>query len=53
MALPGRSRVEILAVPDDEHVMLGLEDGSQVTVALDTIREAALVVDWEIIGKRR
>jgi ribosome maturation factor RimP len=52
-AIPGRHRVEILAVPDDEHVVLRLEDGSQITVALDTIREAVLVVDWEILGKRR
>ena len=44
--------MEILGVPDDEHVLLRLEDGSQVTVALDSIREAALVVDWEILGKR-
>jgi len=51
-SLPGRTRVEILAVPDDEHVRLRLEDGSEVTVALDSIREAALVVDWEILGKR-
>ena len=53
VSLPGKSRVEILAVPDDEHVVLRLEDGSEVTIALDTIREAALVVDWEILGKRR
>ena len=52
-SLPGKSRVEILAVPDDEHVVLRLDDGSQVTVALDTIRDAVLVVDWETIGKRR
>ena len=51
-SLSGRTRVEILGVPDDEHVLLRLEDGSQVTVALDSIREAALVVDWEIPGKR-
>lgn len=51
-SLSGRTRVEILGVPDDEHVLLRLEDGSQVTVALDSIREAALVVDWEILGKR-
>ena len=49
----GKHRVEILAVPDDEHVVLRLEDGSQVTVAFDTIRDAVLVVDWEILGKRR
>ena len=52
-SLPGKSRVEILAVPDNEHVVLRLDDGSQVTVALDTIRDAVLVVDWETIGKRR
>ena len=51
-SLPGKSRVEILAVPDDEHVVLRLDDGSEVTVALDSIREAALVVDWETLGKR-
>ena len=50
--LPGRSRVEILSVPDDEHVVLRLEDGSEVTIAFDAIREAALVVDWELFGKR-
>jgi ribosome maturation factor RimP len=51
-SLPGRSRVEILSVPDEEHVVLKLQDGSEVTVAFDAIREAALAVDWEIIGKR-
>jgi hypothetical protein len=33
-------------------VVLRLEDGSEVTVAFDAIREAALVVDWELFGKR-
>ena len=51
--LPGRSQVEIVSVPDDDHVVLKLEDGSEVTVGLDTIREAVLVVDWELLGKRR
>jgi ribosome maturation factor RimP len=51
-SLPGRSRVEILSVPDDEHVVLRLENGSEMTIAFDAIREAALVVDWETIGKR-
>src|SRR3954462_13411684 len=40
--LPGRSRVEILAVPDDEHVVLRREDGTEVTVAFESIREASL-----------
>lgn len=51
--LPGRTRVEIVAVPDDQHVIVRLEDRSEITLALDAIREAALVVDWEVIGKRR
>jgi ribosome maturation factor RimP len=52
-SLPGRSRVEILSVPDDEHVVLRREDGSEVTLAFDAIREATLVVDAEVFGKRR
>jgi ribosome maturation factor RimP len=52
-ALSGRSRVEIVAVPDDEHVTVRLEDGSEITLALDEIREAVLVVDWEVVGKRQ
>lgn len=45
-ALGGRRRVEIAAVPDDEHVTLRREDGSEVTVPLDAIREATLVAEW-------
>jgi ribosome maturation factor RimP len=51
-SLPGRSRVEILAVPNDEHVVLQREDGSAVTIAFDQIREATLVTDSEVLGKR-
>ena len=50
--LPGRNRVEILGVPDDEHVVLRYEDGSEITVAFDAIREATLVTDAEILRKR-
>ena len=32
-----------MAVPDDEHVTLRREDGTEVTLALDDIREATLV----------
>ena len=51
-ALPGRHRVEILAVPDDEHVVVRRDDGSEVTLALDDIREATLVAEVEALGKR-
>ncbi|MCI0372791.1 MAG: ribosome maturation factor RimP [candidate division NC10 bacterium] len=50
--LGGRRQVEIVAVPDDGHVTLRQEDGSEVTLALDEIREANLVVDWGRIPKR-
>jgi ribosome maturation factor RimP len=41
--LGGRREVEILAVPDDEHVTVRGEGGDEVTLALDEIREAVLV----------
>ena len=50
--LPGRNRVKILAVPDDEHVVLRREDGSEVMVAFDAISEATLVTESEVPGKR-
>ena len=51
--LSGKNRVEIVSVPDDEHVVVRLEDGSEMTLAFEEIREAVLVVDWGVIGKRR
>jgi ribosome maturation factor RimP len=51
--LQGRPRVEIVAVPDDEHVIVRQEDGSELTLAFDDIRDAVLAVDWDVIGKRR
>jgi ribosome maturation factor RimP len=45
-ALPGRPIVEIVAVPDDEHVTVRLPDGGERTLALAEIREAHLAVDW-------
>ena len=51
-ALGGRRVVEIAAVPDDEHVVLRREDGATVTLGLDQIRDAHLVVDWAELGKR-
>jgi ribosome maturation factor RimP len=52
-ALGGRRVVDIAAVPDDEHVTLRREDGTEATLALDDIREAHLVVDWPAVGKKR
>ncbi len=42
---PGAPVAQIVAVPDDMHVELKL-GGDDVTLPLDAIREATLVVDW-------
>jgi ribosome maturation factor RimP len=52
-SLRGRNRFEILSVPDEDHVVLRREDGSEVTLAFDAIREATLVADVELFGKGR
>ncbi len=52
-SLPGRALVEIVDVPDDEHVRLRRDDGIELIIALEEIREAVLAVDWDLIGKRR
>jgi ribosome maturation factor RimP len=52
-ALGGRRVVTIAAVPDDEHVTLRREEGTEVTLALEEIREAHLVVDWTAVTRRR
>src|SRR6185436_12383419 len=39
-AIPGRNRYQIVAVPDDDHVVLRQEDGSEITLRFDAIREA-------------
>jgi hypothetical protein len=51
--LGGRRVVEIVGVPDDEHVTLRPDQGEEVTLDLDTISEATLWVDWATVGKRR
>ncbi len=51
--LGGRRVVEIVAVPDDEHVTLRPEQGDEVTLGLDAISEATLLVDWATVGRRR
>ena len=50
--LPGRHRMQIVSVPDDEHVILRREDGVEITLALEAIRDATLVADVEVFGKR-
>ncbi len=52
-SLPGRNQYEIVSVPDDDHVVLRRNDGAEVTLAFETVREANLVADVEIFGKRR
>ena len=44
-ALGGRRQVEIVAVPDDQHVTLRAEDGAEVTLSLEDIHEATLVAE--------
>ena len=51
--LGGRRMVEIVAVPDDEHVTVRPEQGEEITLSLDQISEATLAVDWATVGKRR
>jgi len=41
--LGGRRQMEIVAVPDDEHVTLRDEGGAEVTLPFEEIRDAALV----------
>ena len=50
--LGGRRVVQIVAVPDDQHVVVRGEDGGETTLLLDEVAEASLVVDWGTIGKR-
>jgi ribosome maturation factor RimP len=52
-ALGGRRVVEILAVPDDAHVVVRVDNGSETTLVLDEVAEANLVVDWGTIGKKQ
>ena len=42
-ALGGRRQVEIVAVPDDDHVTLRQEDGTDITVALADVIQANLI----------
>ena len=51
-SLPTRSRVEIIAVPDADHVLVRLEGGSELTLAFDAIRDATLIDDSEFFSNR-
>jgi hypothetical protein len=51
-SLGGRRQMEIVGLPDDEHVTLRGEDGAEVTLPLAEVREATLVVDWGAQKKR-
>jgi ribosome maturation factor RimP len=50
--LRGRQRVEIVAVPDDERVIVRGEDGSEISLPLEEIREATLIPEVEAFGRR-
>jgi ribosome maturation factor RimP len=45
--LAGRLQVEIVAVPDDAHVVVRLPDGAERTLALADVKEAHLVARWD------
>jgi ribosome maturation factor RimP len=47
-ALGGRREVEIVTVPDDEHVTVRGQDGPEVTLPLEDVREATLVAEVEL-----
>jgi hypothetical protein len=38
----------IVAVPDDGHVSIRRDDGTETTLALADIREATLAVEWKL-----
>ncbi|HET7599028.1 MAG TPA: ribosome maturation factor RimP [Gemmatimonadales bacterium] len=44
--LSGRPEVEIVAVPDEAHVVVRLPDGAERTLALATVEAANLAAEW-------
>ena len=50
--LGGRREVEILAVPDDGHVAVRRDDGTELILALAEVREATLVAEPGLPRKR-
>ena len=51
--LAGHPLAEILAVPDEVSVRLGLPDGQEVTVALAAVKEALLMEQEPAEGRRK
>jgi ribosome maturation factor RimP len=49
--LPGHPTVEIVAVPDDDHVVVRLPDGVEQTLALADVRDANLAHEWPAVGR--
>jgi ribosome maturation factor RimP len=49
----GRQRYRIVAVPDDEHVVVRRDDGTDVTLPLARVRDATLVAETELFGRRQ
>ena len=49
--LPGHPTVEIVAVPDDDHVVVRLPDGVERTLALVDVRDAKLAHEWPAVGR--
>jgi ribosome maturation factor RimP len=52
-SLPGRHRYRIVSVPDDDHVVLRQEGEADVMLALEEVRDATLVAEAEVFGRRR
>jgi ribosome maturation factor RimP len=50
--LEGRPTVTIVGVPDDAHVTVRMDDGTERTLALGAMREASLAIDWSRLGRR-
>ena len=50
---PGRTEVEIVGVPDDEHVVVRVPGGGESSLPFATVQEATLVPDWASLGLGR
>lgn len=48
---PGHPTVRIVAVPDDETLVLEFPGGEERAVPRSEIKDATLVVDWQAVGR--